>query len=452
MSFTGLTFILVFLPITLLMYYIAGAKIKPWVLLCANLFFYALGQMNFVMILCLLTVVNTYIVWYLGRNDSKMVRCLLLAMGVVGNISLLGYYKFSDNRLLPLGLSFYAFKAVSVIVDSYKGKVTANTPLDIMNYLIFFGQIQSGPISRFGVEESWNVKREGLNLKHMSQGVQIFLVGFSKKILIADVLVKVTDEVFASKNLSIPYTWLGAICFSLQLYYDFSGYSDMAIGVSNMFGISCKENFHYPYATASIGEFWRRWHISLGEWFRDYVYIPLGGSRGKLWRTILNLGIVWLLTGIWHGNTGGFLLWGLVYFILIAFEKVTGYPQNFRLKASKIIYRFFSLIMINFLWVVFYFGHITASLNFIKGMLIPSEYNISIDRACFLFNEYRVFILAAVVFATPIVPSVMKRCQKYKETEICSNIIYGVVVAGLFILSLSMIVSGESNPFLYIGF
>lgn len=452
MSFTGLTFLLVFLPVTMLVYYIAGIKVKPWILLCASLFFYALVQMDFILILIFLTVINAYIVWNLVRLSDKTIRRLLVVVGVVGNICLLGYYKYNDNYLLPLGLSFYAFKAVSVIVDSYKGKVTAKTPLDIMNYLIFFGQIQSGPISRFGVEESWNVKGGGLNLKHMSQGVQIFLVGFSKKILIADVLVKVTDEVFASKNLSIPYTWLGAICFSLQLYYDFSGYSDMAIGVSNMFGISCKENFRYPYATASIGEFWRRWHISLGEWFRDYVYIPLGGSRGKLWRTILNLGIVWLLTGIWHGNTGGFLLWGLVYFILITLEKVTGYPQRFRLKANKIIYRFFSLIMINFLWVVFYFGHITASLNFIKSMVIPSAYNISIDRARFLFNDYKVFILAALMFATPVVPVTMKLCQKYKGTEIVFNIIYGVVVAGLFLLSLAMIVSGESNPFLYIGF
>lgn len=277
-------------------------------------------------------------------------------------------------------------------------------------------------------------------------------MGFSKKILIADVLVKVTDEIFSSNNLSIPYTWLGAVCFSLQLYYDFSGYSDMAVGISNMFGISCKENFHYPYATASISEFWRRWHISLGEWFRDYVYIPLGGSRGKLRRTILNLGVVWLLTGIWHGNTGGFLLWAMTYFILIIFEKMTGYPQKFKLKIYKIMYRFFSLIMINFLWVVFYFGYITSSLKFIKRMLIPSGYNISVDRAIFLFNDYSVFIIAALVFATPIVPAIMKLCQKYRWTEIAYNIIYGFVLTGFFLFSLSIIVSGESNPFVYIGF
>lgn len=294
--------------------------------------------------------------------------------------------------------------------------------------------------------------RGGVNLKCMSQGVQYFLVGFSKKILIADVLVKVTDEVFASQSLSIPYAWFGAICFSLQLYYDFSGYSDMAVGVSNMFGISCKENFHYPYATASISEFWRRWHISLGEWFRDYVYIPLGGSRGKLKQTILNLGVVWLLTGIWHGNTGGFLLWAMTYFILIIFEKITGYPQRFRLKICRIMYRFFSLIMINFLWVMFYFGHITASLKYIRRMLIPSGYNISVDRAKFLLNDYKVFIIAAFVFAMPIVPAIMKLCKKYRWTEITYNIIYGFALTGFFLLSLSMIVSGESNPFVYIGF
>ena len=164
------------------------------------------------------------------------------------------------------------------------------------------------------------------------------------------------------------------------------------------------------------------------------------------------MGIVWLLTGIWHGNTGGFLLWGMMYFVLITFEKMTGYPQKFKIRLSKIIYRIFALIMINFLWVVFYFGHVSAAFNFIRGMLIPSAYNISIDRARFLFNEYRVFILAAVVLATPIVPSAMKWCQKYRETEICANIIYGVAMAGLFLLSLSMIVSGGTNPFLYIGF
>lgn len=451
MSFTGLTFLLVFLPITLLLYFVAGVNVRPWVLLCANLFFYALGQMDFMVILCLLTVINTYIAIVLGHLNVKKVRGLLLIIGIAGNMCLLAYYKYSGEHLLPIGLSFYTFKAVSVIVDSYKGKVSIKTPIDVMNYLLFFGQIQSGPISRFEVEDSFNT-REGLSLTNFSKGVEYFLVGFSKKILIADVLVKITDEVFASKNLSVPYTWLGAVCFSLQLYYDFSGYSDMAMGISNMFGMPCKENFHYPYATASIGEFWRRWHITLGDWFRDYVYIPLGGSRGKLWCTILNLGIVWLLTGIWHGNTGGFLLWGMMYFVLITFEKMTGYPKKFKIRLSKIIYRIFALIMINFLWVVFYFGHVSAAFNFIRGMLIPSAYNISIDRARFLFNEYRVFILAAVVLATPIVPAAMKWCQKYRETEICANIIYGVAVAGLFLLSLSMIVSGGTNPFLYIGF
>lgn len=449
MSFTDLAFLLVFLPVILVLYYIAGVKVRSWVLLGANLFFYALGQMDFVIILCLLTVMNTYIAMSLGRLGGQRIRWVLLVIGIVGNSCLLAHYKYSDNYLLPLGLSFYAFKAISVIVDSYKGKVSIEKPVDVMNYLTFFGQVQSGPISRF---ETPFIMGGGLNLSCFSQGVQYFLVGFAKKILIADVLVKVTDEVFASDNLSLPYAWLGAVCFSLQLYYDFSGYSDMAMGISRMFGVPCQENFHYPYATASIGEFWRRWHITLGEWFRDYIYIPLGGSRGKLGRTILNLGIVWILTGIWHGHSGGFLLWGAAYFILITFEKVTGYPQKLRSKLSRILYRFYSLMMINFLWVVFYFGHTTVSLNFIKRMLKPSGYNISIDRARFLFNDYKVFIIMALVFATPIVPAIMKWCRKHKWTEIAYHIIYGFVLMGLFLLSVSMIVSGESNPFVYIGF
>lgn len=449
MQFTGLVFLLVFLPVSLLLYYISGTRVKPYILLCMNLLFYALGQINFLLLLCLFTIFNACIVMALGRIGAGKLKLLLLIIGVAANIGLLACYKYSSDLLLPLGISFYTFKAVSVIADTYKGKAAIKSPLDVINYMLFFGQIQSGPISRYEAKGSFGGE---YNLKLFSCGILHFMVGFSKKILIADVLVRITNEVFFSKELSMPYAWLGALCFSLQLYYDFSGYSDMAVGLSNMFGISCGENFNYPYATASIGEFWRRWHISLGAWFRDYVYIPLGGSRVSRWRLIFNLGIVWLLTGIWHGNTGGFLIWGLTYFLLIAFEKVTGCPARLKSRGGKVIYRIFSLIMINFLWVLFYFGNIADAFSFIKNMLAPSEYNISVDRAYFLFNSYKVFIIAAIIFAVPIVPAIMKLSQKNRAANIASNVIYGFLITGFFILSIAIIAGKESNPFLYIGF
>lgn len=449
MQFTGLAFLLVFLPVSLLLYYISGTRVKPYILLCMNLLFYALGQIDFLLLLCLFTIFNACIVMALGRIGTGKLKLLLLIIGAAANIGLLACYKYSSDLLLPLGISFYTFKAVSVIADAYKGKAAIKSPLDVINYMLFFGQIQSGPISRYEAEGSFGGE---YSLKLFSCGILHFMVGFSKKILIADVLVRITNEVFLSKELSMPYAWLGALCFSLQLYYDFSGYSDMAVGLSNMFGISCRENFNYPYATASIGEFWRRWHISLGAWFRDYVYIPLGGSRVSRWRLIFNLGIVWLLTGIWHGNTGGFLIWGLTYFLLIAFEKVTGCPARLKSRVGKAIYRIFSLIIINFLWVLFYFGNVADAFSFIKNMLAPSEYNISVDRAYFLFNSYKVFIIAAIIFAVPIVPAIMKLSQKNRAVNIASNVIYGFLITGFFILSIAIIAGKESNPFLYIGF
>ena len=274
----------------------SSIKVRPYVLLSMSLLFYALGQLDFVLMLIGITVINIVILMILGNGKglTRVIRLILLVAGIAINVGILMAFKYSDSLLLPLGLSFYVFKAVSLIVDCYKRTVEVESPIDVFNYLTFFGQVQSGPISRFDPKLKDEL-RKGLDISLFSNGVQRFLIGFSKKVLLANVLVKVTDEVFACEAPSMPYAWIGSICFSLQLYYDFSGYSDMAIGISNMFGMQCSENFQYPYATESIGDFWRRWHISLGQWFRDYVYIPLGGSKVKLSRTLLNLGIVWIL-------------------------------------------------------------------------------------------------------------------------------------------------------------
>lgn len=452
MQFTDFKFLFAFLPLALLAYYLVDNKVKPYVLLAANLIFYALCQIDFFVTLCILTVLNKELVAVMERSNDKRARQFLLFTGICLNVGVLAFCKYRENALLPLGLSFYVFKAVNVLADCYKGKIDAGQSETVVNYLLFFGQIQSGPISRFAVETAPEPNVGGYRLKQFAGGIERFAVGFSKKILLANVLVKITDEVFSCEAPSLPFAWLGAVCFSLQLYYDFSGYSDMAVGVSGMFGVPCDENFDYPYTSVSIAQFWRKWHITLGQWFRDYVYIPLGGSRVKVWRAIFNLGVVWILTGIWHGSTSGFLVWGLFYFGLIVIEKYVIHPERFKHRCSRIMYRIYSLIMVNFLWVVFYFGHVTAALRFIKRMLVPSDYDISQERAQFLLNDYKVFITAAVLFAMPVVPAVMKFCQKRKGLEIASNIVYGTAIAILFVMSLAMLAGGESNPFLYVGF
>ena len=450
MQFTDLIFLLVFLPMALLLFHIGNDTTRQYVLLLANLVFYTLGSPDFFLNLCICTIVNTVIgVTIEGiRDRSAITRKILLTVGVIFNLVILFECKYMDNSLLPLGISFYTFKAISFLVDVYKGEISGKSVISIANYLTFFGQIQSGPISRYGEFSKERTERREL----FCYGVERFVIGFSKKVLLANVLVKVTNEVFSYENPSLPFAWLGSMCYSLQLYYDFSGYSDMAIGISGMFGISCLENFNYPYATASISDFWRRWHISLGQWFRDYVYIPLGGSRVKLPRVIFNLGVVWILTGIWHGNTFGFVFWGLAYFILVAFEKLTGWPQRFKHKWLKIAYRVYSLLMINFLWVIFYYGDLAEGVKYIRRMIVPSGYDISVNRAYFLFIDYKLFILAALIFATPAVSYIKGLCENNKSTEIAFNIVYGVIVSSLFVISLAMVVSGISNPFLYIGF
>ena len=451
MSFTGLTFLLVFLPITLLLYFVAGVNVRPWVLLCANLFFYALGQMDFMVILCLLTVINTYIAIVLGHLNVKKVRGLLLIIGIAGNMCLLAYYKYSGEHLLPIGLSFYTFKAVSVIVDSYKGKVSIKTPIDVMNYLLFFGQIQSGPISRFEVEDSFNT-REGLSLTNFSKGVEYFLLGFSKKILIADVLVKITDEVFASKNLSVPYTWLGAVCFSLQLYYDFSGYSDMAIGMGAILGFHFPENFNYPYMAKSVTDFWRRWHISLSSWFREYVYIPLGGNRRGMPRQLFNILIVWMLTGIWHGAGWNFLLWGLWFALWLILEKLV-LGRVLKVLPSM-VGRLYTWLVVLVSWVFFAIESGNGAMNYLYVMFGQGAAGLYDSATLFTLLEYRVLLLFAALAATPLAHRLSEAFFRSTGSGVVAvrRVAEKLVLSLLLLASIAYIVEASYNPFLYFRF
>lgn len=476
MAITDVSFIFFFLPAVIFFYYLANDKAKTYLLLGFSLFFYSCGSGKYFALLLFSLFFN--ILFGMGLRICRKKKTLsisLLLIGVLYNVSILVYYKYFDfvlwnmNQLfgteyalrqlvLPLGLSFFTFKAISYLADVYKGKVTETGQVaQIALYLSFFAQIQSGPLSRYGDMYPVSAKngRRRICYTDLSEGIYRFIIGFNKKILLSNVLDKITQETFSanSSEMSVLFVWLGAVCYSMQLFFDFSGYSDMAIGISRMLGYGCPENFRYPYMTASISEFWRRWHITLGAWFRDYVYIPLGGSRVKnKCRLYFNLFAVWILTGIWHGAKWNFVFWGMGYFVFIAFEKGTGLPDRFKSRFAKIIYRIFSLLIINFQWVIFRANGLRAGLEYIKHMFYCPKNVLADARAMFLLRDYAPFLLVAVLLCFPVIPAIQRLFEKTKMGTLLWNIALAVVNVVLFIWALSYIVAGQNNPFTYANF
>ena len=476
MTMTDITFILIFLPIALL-----TLTFKPhcqkYVLLFLSLFYYACGSPEYFVLLLTMLIINVALAYVIQKNAGGGVfSYLLLIIGILLNVGTLFYYKYYDftiegvnqvlgtafaakDLLLPLGISFFSFKSISLLTDVYKGTVILEkNPIYGALYLSFFGQIVSGPICRYNdfykntdfnesANTAWNL---------FTDGGYLFVKGFIKKVLLANILSQVSTEVFSLDlvETSSPLLWLGSICYSLQLFYDFSGYSDMAVGIGNMFGMSCPKNFDYPYMTRSVSEFWRRWHITLGAWFRDYVYIPLGGSRvDSRVRLYFNLLVVWLLTGIWHGANWTFIFWGFSYFTAISFEKTFHLPTRLKQGWSKGIYRVLVLLFINFQWVIFNSSDLHAGLSYIKHMLIGYGYEVANVRTVVLLREYGVIILAALVLATPAIPY-LKRFFASKGSKAArgAECVTAVLMGILFIFALSSVIAGQNNPFMYGNF
>lgn len=468
MQFTELNFLFIFLPILLVIYYFTKEEFREIILLAMSFVFYACGSPAYITYFFMSLIVNSFlslVIINLIENDKHLIAKILLIIGIIFDIGPLVFYKYinfiieSSNHffntdwnlksiIIPLGISFYTFKAIALLVDSYKGKVGNSSIITVISYLSLFAQIQSGPISRYS-----EYKKRDYSLNKVTAGTVRFMIGFSKKVLLADVLSNITTEIFDNTiYYSTALVWLGSICYSLQLYYDFSGYSDMAIGICNILGIDCCENFNYPYATSSVSEFWRRWHISLSSWFRDYIYIPMGGSRVGKFRLYINLFAVWFLTGLWHGAGWNFIVWGIGYFALISFEKATNIPQRFTNKIHKAIYRVFAIVFINFQWVLFRSQTLVNGLKFIKRMCIITNNNISTQRALFLFNDYKFFIIIAIIFATPISNFVKKKTFVKEISQYIYNVLSAIFILATFTIALSFVISGQNSPFLYGNF
>ena len=472
MLFSSTIFLYIFLPAVLFGYFVLLRKnrlLQNIFLLFVSLFFYAWGEPKFVLIMVASIIINWFFGIIISKNQSKpKFNKLIIALDVLLNLGLLFVFKylsFAGNTIdsifgtnlpipdiaLPIGISFFTFQAISYVIDVYrqKGEVQTNI-LYVGLYISFFPQLIAGPIVRYETIAD-EIKNRKENANDFFNGFSRFIVGLSKKVLLANSFAYLADIAFDSvrdgNNISVMFGWLGAIAYTLQIFFDFGGYSDMAIGLGRMFGFHFLENFNYPYISTSITEFWRRWHISLGTWFKDYLYIPLGGNRCSKCRNIFNLFVVWLLTGLWHGANFTFVIWGLMYFILLVFEKLTNLPNKKQpiLNIFKWLYTIFFVVLG---WVIFRAESIGQALTYIKVMFGLNNNNFIDGMFKGWFSQSAILILIGLALSTPIFRILSK---KTKENCII-DFIKAFVLIGLFILSVSSLVSNSYNPFIYFNF
>lgn len=481
MIFSSTTFLFVFLPCVWAIHFLLKENYRNSFLLIASLFFYAWGEPKFVFIMIASIMINYLtalgISYFADRGGRYGLRKILLGLCICLNIGLLFVFKYLNfttlylNRIfpslpvtniaLPIGISFFTFQGLSYVIDIYsrREEVQRNI-IDLGLYISFFPQLIAGPIVRYKTIAA-EIKYRQTKWTDFCQGVKCFIIGVSKKIIIANNMALAADKAFSfsAGELTVVMGWLGMICYTFQIYFDFSGYSDMAIGLGRMFGFHFSENFDHPYISKSITEFWRRWHISLGSWFRDYVYIPLGGSRVKTGRHILNLFVVWLLTGIWHGASWNFILWGLLYFLLLTVEKYVVHPEKLS-KVKGILWQLVSLISVAFGWVIFRAKGLHGSFWYIKGMLGLYGNDLIDAQTIFYCREYMLLILIAAFFCIPIADWINGIFSEWRKSSKASFdgkmfVLSGFKIAvyvTLFLFSVSYLVMGAHNPFIYFNF
>lgn len=458
MVFSSITFLFYFLPLVLLFYYIVPYKFKNFILLIFSLIFYAYGEPIYIFIMIFSCIVDYTNALIIDKYRNTYKAKLALISSIVINLSLLGFFKYSDffisivnnttnsnidllNIALPIGISFYTFQTMSYTIDVYRNEAPVQRNIiSLSTFVTLFPQLVAGPIVRYS-DISYDLNHRTHNFNKFYEGIYRFIIGLCKKVILANNLGLIWYSIKNTpfNTLSIATSWLGIICFTLQIYFDFSGYSDMAIGLGKIFGFEFLENFNFPYISKSITEFWRRWHISLGIWFRDYVYIPLGGNKCSKSRWFFNIFVVWFLTGLWHGASFNFILWGLYFGVILVIEKL------FLLNLLKKLPNFISHIYVIFLVII---GFVLFEIDTLSGVLnyLSSMFNFNNTLVDNTFLYYLVpnisLIIFAIIASTPIVKNIL---DKY---------IYIRIIALLFgmILSTAFLVDASFNPFLYFRF
>ena len=487
MVFSSAVFIFIFLPICLGGYYIipkTSRMAKNMFLLVMSILFYGYGEPFFVYIM----IVSIFVNWGIGlavekrRGQAAAKRFLVLM--AVWNVGIFFVYKYlnftiltldrflgadikpAEGLYLPIGISFFTFQAMSYVVDVYRGVAPAQkNPFNAALYISLFPALIAGPIIRYNTIADQITGREvRFDSEDFACGVRRFIVGLAKKLILANMVAAAADRIFASasglsaETPSVLACWLGMAFYTMQIYFDFSGYSDMAIGLGRMFGFRFLENFNYPYISKTVTEFWRRWHISLSSWFRDYVYIPLGGSRVRTrGRLVFNLFVTWMLTGVWHGAGWTFIAWGLFYFVLLTFEKLCGIPERVaRSPVSSGLYRAFTVLCFMMGWVVFRAPGISEALRYYRIMFGLGEggagFPLATEAAKFYLADNLPVLIICIVACTPVAKAVLERARKSESGLRAYNAVTGVFLAAAFLVCVSYSVNGSYNPFIYFNF
>ena len=467
MLFSSIPFLYYFLPCVILLYLIAPRFLKNTVLLLSSLVFYAWGEPRYV-IWMILSISLGYIFGLLIERfrEKRGIAKLFMILSVISSLAVLGYFKYADFFIsninavtglsipllkitLPVGISFYTFQILSYTVDVYRGDVAAQkNPIDLATYVALFPQLIAGPIVRYS-DIAQQLKNRNHSFEKISAGMSRFIIGLSKKILIANMLGELCDVFKASNDKSVLFFWLYAIAYTLHIYFDFSGYSDMAIGLGKIFGFDFLENFNYPYISGSVTEFWRRWHMSLGSWFRDYVYIPLGGNRVSQARHLFNIFVVWMLTGMWHGAAWNFIVWGLYFVIILMIEKLFLLKY---LKKSKVLNHIYVLLLIIISFVIFDAASMKDAFSYIGAMFGAGDYPFISTEFVYYLRSYGVVLLIGIIGSTPLPKLVTKKIDESRVGGKIMTILAPVALCVLLAVCTACLVDGSYNPFLYFRF
>ncbi len=467
MLFTSTVFIFLFLPLLMLVYFLIADEFKNIILLLASLFFYAWGEPTYVVLMIASICANYVFGLLIDKFRNQKLAILTVAITVIFNLGILFYFKymnfFIDNVnnvfnlsiaakeiIMPIGISFFTFQAMSYVIDVYRNQVTVQKDVfKLALYVSFFPQLIAGPIVKYH-DVCDQIDNRQHTADNIIYGFNRFIIGFAKKLIVANTVGLVADNIYNQDltYISPAIAWVGSICYMLQLYFDFSAYSDMAIGLGRIFGFTFLENFNYPYISKSITEFWRRWHISLGTWFREYLYIPLGGNRKGAKRTYINLFIVFFATGFWHGASWNFLLWGMWHGIFIVIERYTKFDKNERI--PNFVKHIYTLFIVNIGWVLFRSENLTYAFGYLKKMFfVDTDYTNIYDLRFYLSNNVIFILIIGILMCMPLFKNTLNLELEDGNTK---QIFRSVGLIGVFVLGIAFLSSSTYNPFIYFRF
>lgn len=466
MVFSSTIFVFLFLPLVLILYFLMPKKFRNYILLIFSIIFYIFGGPKFLLVLLLVVLIDYFGALLIEKKKNKK---LFLIITICLNIATLFYFKYTGffleniNNLfslnikipdivLPIGISFYTFQAMSYVIDVYRKKVKVQKNFfTLLLYVSLFPQLVAGPIVRYETIEKELTSRE-TTFDDLVYGIRRFILGLAKKVIIANQMGALADIIFTSNNLSTPIAWLGAFAYTFQIYFDFSAYSDMAIGLGRIFGFKFLENFNFPYIAKSVTDFWRRWHISLSTWFRDYVYIPLGGNRKGILRQIFNLFVVWILTGFWHGAEWNFVIWGLYYFIFLILEKFV--LKKILKKTPSVLLHIYTMFIVIIGWVIFRCDNLNTLTMFFKELFSFNVTEYGINELLIYLESYGVYFILAIIFSFPTYYKIIDKIDSInnKKVKLFLDICHYLGLIILFVITIMFLAKSSYNPFIYFRF